>query len=105
MSLSHVSGHEMSFVQAAKRFDIRSVNLAQESEMSTCTHETMTNHHAHHAMPGVGLLAGIGSVLHLWQERHAWRRELAQWSERDIRDAGLSLGEVTYEAGKPFWRA
>ena len=95
----------MSFVAAPKRTDIRCINLAQESEMSTCTHETMTNLHAHHALPGAGLLAGIGSVLRIWRERQVQRRELAEWGERDIRDAGLSLGEVMYEAGKPFWRA
>ena len=72
--------------------------------MSTSTHSSMTNHHAS-VLPGTGLLAGIGETLQLWRERHAQRRELAQWGERDIRDAGLSLGEVLYEAGKPFWRA
>lgn len=67
--------------------------------MSTCTHELMTNHHA------PGLLAGAGQVLHVWIERIRQRRELVAWSERDVRDAGLSWGDVRYEAGKPFWRA
>ena len=103
MSLSHANGDNMSFVQAAKRSDVAGINLAQESEMSTCTHDTMTNHHDRVSV--AGLLAGAGSVLQLWHDRHVQRRELAEWGERDIRDAGLSLGEVMYEAGKPFWRA
>ena len=73
--------------------------------MSTCTHESMTNHHVANALGGLGIVARIGSTLHLWRERMQQRRELAQWSERDIRDAGLSRGDVLYEAGKPFWQA
>jgi hypothetical protein len=53
--------------------------------MSTCTHESMTNHHA------LSVLAGVG--------------ELTHWSERDLHDAGLSWSDVVYEAQKPFWRA
>ena len=73
--------------------------------MSTCTHESMTNHHVPAAFGGPGVVARIGNTLLTWRERLQQRRELAQWSERDIHDAGLSLGEVLYEAGKPFWRA
>lgn len=67
--------------------------------MSTCTHETMTNRHDH------GALAELADVLHIWRERIRQRHELTQWTERDIRDAGLSRGDVLYEASKPFWRA
>jgi uncharacterized protein YjiS (DUF1127 family) len=67
--------------------------------MSTCTHESMTNHHAPVS------LTTISETLHLWRERAHQRRELAQWSERDVRDAGFSVGEVMAEADKPFWRA
>lgn len=68
--------------------------------MSVFTHETMTNHHDH-----PGLLARIGETLHVWRERQHARRELARFSERDLHDAGLSSGDVMYEAAKPFWRA
>jgi uncharacterized protein YjiS (DUF1127 family) len=67
--------------------------------MSTYTHESMTNHHA----PSV--FAEAGHLLHIWIERIRQRRELIEWSERDVRDAGLSWGDVRYEASKPFWRA
>ncbi len=67
--------------------------------MSTCTGQTMTNHHA------PSLFADATDTLHLWRDRIRQRHELLEWSERDIRDAGYSVGEVVTEASKPFWRA
>jgi uncharacterized protein YjiS (DUF1127 family) len=67
--------------------------------MSTCTHESMTNHH------GSGLLTQLSDTLHTWRQRQIQRRELAQWTERDLHDIGLSWSDVVYEAEKPFWRA
>jgi len=67
--------------------------------MSTCTHETMTNNH------GQGLLALLSDTLHTWRDRVRQRRELAQWTDRDLHDVGLSRSDITYEAEKPFWRA
>ncbi len=105
MSSSHVSGDNKSFVGGLKCSDIPRTNLAQESEMSTCTQmstctdESMTNHHSPR------LFAEMAGVLHVWRKRILQRRELTEWTERDMRDAGLSRGEVLYEASKPFWRA
>ncbi len=67
--------------------------------MSTCTHESMTNHH------GSSLLSQLSDTLHTWHQRQIQRRELAQWTERDLHDIGLSWSDVVYEAEKPFWRA
>jgi uncharacterized protein YjiS (DUF1127 family) len=67
--------------------------------MSTCTDNSMTNHHA----PGV--LYQIGETLHVWHERYRTRRELTNWTARDLHDVGLSWSDVAYEADKPFWRA
>ncbi|MBC7577538.1 MAG: DUF1127 domain-containing protein [Tardiphaga sp.] len=67
--------------------------------MSTFTHQMMTFHH----VPSV--LAGFLGTLRLWRHRIEQRRELLQWSDRDIRDAGCSVGEVLSEARKPFWLA
>jgi uncharacterized protein YjiS (DUF1127 family) len=67
--------------------------------MSTCTHESMTNHH------GTGVFAQIGETLKVWQERRQQRLELARWNERDLHDVGLSRSDIAYEAEKPFWRA
>ena len=67
--------------------------------MSTLTHHSMTNHHA------PGLINQIGETLHVWHERYRTRRELTNWSARDLQDVGLSWSDVAYEADKPFWRA
>ena len=67
--------------------------------MSSFTHESMINHH------GSGLFAQLGETLHVWRERQVNRRELAQLTERDLHDVGLSWSDVVYEAEKPFWRA
>lgn len=67
--------------------------------MSTCTHESMTNHHTS------GVLTTVVETVQAWRERAHQRRELADWSDRDIQDAGFSVGDVMAEASKPFWRA
>ena len=67
--------------------------------MSTCTQQTMTNHHVN------GLWTNLGETLHVWRERYRTRRELAHWSDRDLHDVGLSWSDVVHEAEKPFWRA
>jgi uncharacterized protein YjiS (DUF1127 family) len=67
--------------------------------MSTFTHESMTNHH------GQGLLAQLAETFHVWRQRYQARQELAQWTDRDLHDIGLSWSDVVTEAEKPFWRA
>lgn len=67
--------------------------------MSTLTQNSMINHHA------PGLIHQIGETLHVWHERYRTRRELTNWSARDLQDVGLSWSDVAYEADKPFWRA
>jgi uncharacterized protein YjiS (DUF1127 family) len=67
--------------------------------MSTCSHESMTNNH--HS----GLFVQLSETLHVWRERQRARRELAQWTDRDLHDIGLSWSDVASEAEKPFWRA
>ena len=67
--------------------------------MSTRSHETMTNHH----VPGI--LAQLGETLHIWHQRYQSRRELSQWTDRDLHDIGLSHSDIANEVEKPFWRA
>jgi uncharacterized protein YjiS (DUF1127 family) len=67
--------------------------------MSTFTHQSMINHH------GSGVLAQIGETLHIWRKRRSERRQLAELTERDLHDVGLSWSDVVFEAEKPFWRA
>jgi len=67
--------------------------------MSTFTHDTMTNHH------GWGLVKQVSDILHIWRGRVRQRRELAQWTDRDLHDVGLSWSDIALEVKKPFWRA
>jgi uncharacterized protein YjiS (DUF1127 family) len=67
--------------------------------MSTCSHESMINHHE------PGLLGQVGETLHVWRDRMRQRRELTQWTDRDLHDVGLSWSDVAHETEKPFWRA
>jgi len=59
----------------------------------------MINHH------GSGFLTQLRETLHVWRERRDQRRRLAELSDRDLHDVGLSWGDVVFEAEKPFWRA
>jgi uncharacterized protein YjiS (DUF1127 family) len=67
--------------------------------MSILTHESMTNHH------GSGLLGQLSEKVHVWRDRRRQRRELSQWTDRDLHDVGLSWSDIVNEAEKPFWRA
>jgi uncharacterized protein YjiS (DUF1127 family) len=67
--------------------------------MSTFTHESMINHHRR------GLLSQLSETFHVWRQRSRERSLLAELTERDLHDVGLSWSEVAYEAEKPFWRA
>ena len=67
--------------------------------MSTFTHESMINNH------GQSLLGRVAEIVHVWHQRYEARRELAQWSDRELHDIGVSPGDAIYEASKPFWRA
>lgn len=67
--------------------------------MSTYTHELMTSSHAH------GLVGQLLRMVRTWRQRQHDRSEMAVWTERDMRDAGVSPGDVLYEAAKPFWMA
>lgn len=67
--------------------------------MSILTHNSMTNHHA------PSLLQQVSETLHVWHERYRNRRELSNWTARDLHDVGLSWSDIALEADKPFWRA
>jgi uncharacterized protein YjiS (DUF1127 family) len=54
---------------------------------------------------GSGLLAKISETIHIWRRRQQERRLLAELSDRDLHDVGLSWSDIALEAEKPFWRA
>ncbi len=67
--------------------------------MSILTHESMTNHHV------AGVWATLAETFHTWRQRYRTRQELAQWTDRDLHDVGLSWSDIVRETEKPFWRA
>jgi uncharacterized protein YjiS (DUF1127 family) len=48
---------------------------------------------------------GVLATMARWQERRRTRRELARFSELQLKDIGLSRGQAMAEVDKPFWRA
>ena len=67
--------------------------------MSIYSHHQVINNH------GSGLLAQLSETFHIWRQRQIDRRQLAELSERERHDVGLSWSDVVYETEKPFWRA
>ena len=54
---------------------------------------------------GCGLVKQVSDTLHTWRDRVRQRRELAQWTDRDLHNVGLSWSDIALEVKKPFWRA
>jgi uncharacterized protein YjiS (DUF1127 family) len=50
-------------------------------------------------------LTGFSQRLNVWSNRWRQRHELAQWTDRDLHDVGLSWSDIAREVEKPFWRA
>jgi len=49
-------------------------------------------------------LTELRSLVALWRRRVSDRAELAQCSDRDLRDMGVSRATALGEIRKPFWR-
>ncbi|RAU21965.1 hypothetical protein CU669_09675 [Paramagnetospirillum kuznetsovii] len=43
-------------------------------------------------------------LLSRWKERISGRRWLAEMTDRELRDIGLSRNDVWEESNKPFWQ-
>ena len=53
------------------------------------------------------IIAGVlrlRSLLALWSERAAMRRQLEAMPERLLADIGLGHAQIAREVGRPFWR-
>ncbi|WP_250656238.1 DUF1127 domain-containing protein [Alkalimarinus coralli] len=51
------------------------------------------------------LLPKLKNAIYLWKERARQRRALAQLSNYQLKDIGLSRSDAINEAGKPFWKS
>ena len=45
----------------------------------------------------------IATLWRLWRQRARDRRLVAQFSDRDLRDLGLTRGDIYRELAGPFW--
>jgi uncharacterized protein YjiS (DUF1127 family) len=50
------------------------------------------------------LIARIARTIVVWRRRARDRAQLARFSERELRDIGLTPAEAAWECAKPFWR-
>lgn len=55
-------------------------------------------------MPPIFTLRPILGTVRTWHRRAASRRMLAGMDARGLRDIGLSPGNASFEARKPFWK-
>jgi uncharacterized protein YjiS (DUF1127 family) len=51
------------------------------------------------------LVATVQYLAAEWRHRARSRAVLAQMSDRDLHDIGVTRAEVAHESAKPFWRA
>jgi uncharacterized protein YjiS (DUF1127 family) len=51
-----------------------------------------------------GIVGRMIAALLLWQERANGRHQLAQLSDRMLKDIGMNRIDAVREANKPFWR-
>jgi uncharacterized protein YjiS (DUF1127 family) len=63
--------------------------------MSALMCETMTNHH------GWDLVKQVSDTLHTWCDRVRERGELARFTDRELRDVGLTWSDIALEVKKP----
>jgi uncharacterized protein YjiS (DUF1127 family) len=76
----------------------------QEPAMTIAT--TQPGRTADRVGPGLHVtLRSVIETLRLWRRRARERAELAQFTERDLRDIGIGRVEAQQEINKPMWRA
>jgi uncharacterized protein YjiS (DUF1127 family) len=51
------------------------------------------------------LVATVQYLAAEWRRRARSRADLAQMSDRDLQDIGITRAEAAHESAKPFWRA
>jgi uncharacterized protein YjiS (DUF1127 family) len=77
----------------------------KESAMAVVSLDSMRIGHPARPAPRPGARPGWRQLWQLWRRRRLERIELAAFTERNLNDVGLSLGDVLHEINKPFWRA
>jgi len=73
------------------------------------TLKTMNIHHNSNYSTGGqvkkhGILSSLTRTVLNWQDRAAMRYRLAELSEQNLSDIGLTYNDAMTEANKPFWQ-
>jgi uncharacterized protein YjiS (DUF1127 family) len=53
---------------------------------------------------GRHMMSRWAQIVKIWLARWHGRRELRSLDDEQLKDVGISCGDVLWEAGKPFWR-
>jgi uncharacterized protein YjiS (DUF1127 family) len=75
--------------------------------MSGLVHHSLTNYQLfapRRTVHGDSAVARAAALLKLWSKRVRGRHELARLTESELKDIGLTRGDVYEEIDKPFWR-
>jgi uncharacterized protein YjiS (DUF1127 family) len=72
--------------------------------MTATTHHSLTNHQLSMRLGHPAWVGRAASLAAEWLSRARERESLAQFTDRDLRDLGLSRLDASQEANKPFWR-
>ena len=56
------------------------------------------------AVPTNRFIARLRRTVRRWRDRHEERMALAQLTDRELRDFGMTHWEAVQEVRKPFWR-
>ncbi len=70
--------------------------------MATLVHHSLTLSHASAAPTRLG--HRLRSLFRAWRSRRRERSTYGRISERDLRDAGVTVWEIERELARPFWR-
>ena len=74
-------------------------SLSHATNRALVSSSELTNH------DGWRLVEQVSDTLHTWRDRVRERRELARFTDRELRDVGLTWSDIALEVRKPFWRA
>lgn len=72
--------------------------------MSRFSNALNTNVLIHYGDKALRVLGRAAETVLAWQQRASDRKRLAEMDERQLKDMGLSRGDISREVEKPFWR-
>ena len=77
--------------------------------MSGFTDHMLTNYHVSPRLTAAPVrrltaTAQLRALFGVWRRRIRERRALAEFTDRDLRDIGVTRVDVQNELAKPFWR-